>query len=99
MPWRMAPAWPVTPPPSTLTIVLNRPSVPVTRNGIRTSALVDGVAEVLVHGPAVDDDLAFTGQQSDASHGRLAAAGPVVERGGRHVGRFLRQASGSGRWA
>ena len=38
MPWRMAPAWPVTPPPSTLIIALKRPSVPVTRNGIRTSA-------------------------------------------------------------
>ena len=38
MPWRIAPAWPVTPPPSTLIIALKRPSVPVTRNGIRTSA-------------------------------------------------------------
>src|SRR3990172_9551087 len=34
----MAPAWPVTPPPSTLIIALKRPSVPVTRNGILTSA-------------------------------------------------------------
>src|SRR3972149_5970619 len=34
----MAPAWPVTPPPSTLIIALKRPSVPVTRKGIRTSA-------------------------------------------------------------
>src|SRR4249920_3430443 len=33
----MAPAWPVTPPPSTLMSALKRPSVPVTRNGMRTS--------------------------------------------------------------
>src|SRR4051812_38065271 len=33
----MAPACPVTPPPSTLIMTLKRPSVPVTRNGIRTS--------------------------------------------------------------
>src|SRR5436309_3558236 len=38
IPWRIAPAWPVTPPPSTLIIALKWPSVPVTRNGIRTSA-------------------------------------------------------------
>src|SRR5262245_13694208 len=37
MPWRIAPAWPVTPPPSTLIIALKWPSVPVTRNGIFTS--------------------------------------------------------------
>src|SRR4051794_40103880 len=37
MPCRIAPAWPVTPPPSTLIIALKWPSVPVTRNGIRTS--------------------------------------------------------------
>src|SRR5687767_193113 len=37
IPWRIAPAWPVTPPPSTLIMTLKRPSVPVTRKGIRTS--------------------------------------------------------------
>ena len=46
--------------------------------------LVDGVAEVLVERATVDDDLALTGQESDASDGRLAAARPGVEGRGGH---------------
>src|SRR6266542_2431841 len=42
--------------------------------------LVHGIAEVLVERPAVDDDLAFAGQQPDASDRRLATARPREER-------------------
>jgi len=57
--------------------------------------LVDGIAEMRVEAPIVDDDLTRTGHESDTSHRGLAATGPVVEgRGGHHA---PRQASGSGR--
>ena len=99
MPWRMAPAWPFTPPPSTLTIALKWPSVPVTRKGIRTSDSLIGVAEVLFEAPAVDDDLALARQEPDAGDRGLAAAGSGVEGWTDHVDLAPRQANGSGRWA
>src|SRR5690349_16605567 len=46
--------------------------------------LVDRVAEVLLEGPAVDDDLALTREQPDAGDGRLATTGAGVEGGDGH---------------
>ena len=99
MPWRIAPAWPVTPPPSTLIIALKWPSVPGDAERHPHVRLVDGVAEVLLEAPPVHDDLALARQQPDARDRRLAAAGPGVEGWADHAFSAPRQASGSGRWA
>ena len=97
MPWRIAPAWPVTPPPSTLIWALYVPSVPGDPERHADVGLVDGVAEVLLQGAIVDDDLARPRNEPDPSDRGLAATGPVEEGRGGHDA--PRQASGSGRWA
>ena len=85
MPWRIAPAWPVTPPPSTLTMALKRPSVPVTRKGMRRSPSSMALPKCSLERAAVDDDLALAGHQPDARDGGLASTGPVEEGGGGHA--------------
>src|SRR5205823_3291317 len=61
--------------------------------------LVDGIAEMLIEGAAVHDDLTLAGQEPDTGDRRLATAGPGEE--GRRCHEYVapRQASGSGRCA
>ena len=99
MPWRSAPAWPVSPPPWQRAWTSKRSCRPASTSG--DSAVVRCVAarEVVLEGAAVHGHRAVPGLEDDAGDGRLALAGAAVRGVLSQVGlapRPRRAASGSG---
>ena len=77
MPWRMAPAWPVTPPPATRQTMSNL-SVVVGECQRLTDDQLQGLeAEIIIDVSVVDGDLAGALVNADAGNGALSSAGAV----------------------
>ena len=78
MPWRMAPAWPVMPPPSTLTAISNWPCSFTASSGWRTIMRPVSRPKNSSSGRSLTVMLSGAGLQVHAGGGGLAAAGAVV---------------------
>ena len=81
MPWRMAPAWPVTPPPETVADDIHLAQQVCGVQGLADNELQGLQAEVVVDVTAVDGDgTGAVGEQMHAGHGGLPAAGAVDDK-------------------
>jgi hypothetical protein len=81
MPWRMAPAWPDTPPPVTVASTSNLSTVPVADQRLTDDELQGLKSKIVVDAAAVDGDGAgAAGEQVNAGDGGLSAAGAVQYR-------------------